>query len=248
MPVSTYGLREVADLTFYDLRNEKPFLYIPYALTSSNEHTSQVTYARGGKNNPKRLAFEGNRESTLKISTQLFDFRIISMLAGAQVTGGQTNIFKREELEVTDNGSTKEITLANAPLLGSVTVFPKTEDAVSGQECTITVTDQAVAISNPALQSGDKVVAYYQFQSENTAERICFKTDSFPTTCKVIGDTLIKNEATGSNEPFQMVVYKAKPQANFTLTMAAEGDPTKLEMTFDVLADDQNNFIDYIKY
>lgn len=248
MAINTYGLREVADLTFYDLKNNKPFLYIPYALTSSNEHTSQVAYARGGKNNPKRLAFDGNRESTLKISTQLFDFRIISMLAGAQVSGGQTNIFKRDELEVTDNGGSKEITLSHTPILGSVTVFPEAEDAVSGQECSSTVAASTVTITEPTLQAGDKVIAYYQFQSENTAERISFKTDSFPTTCKVIGDTLIKNEATGANEPFQMVAYKAKPQANFTLTMAAEGDPTKLEMTFDLLADDQNNFIDYIKY
>lgn len=252
MTVNTYGIREVADLTFFDMTTNKPFLHIPYALTNTNEHTAQVTYARGGKNNAKRLAFDSNRDSKLKITTQLFDFRIISMLAGADVISGSANIFKREELSIVDNTGNKEITLTKTPLTDSITVFPSANDGNAGEELVkttdYTVSGDVLTITKAGVNDGDKFVIYYQFSSDESAEKISFKTNKFPVTCKIVGDTLIKNEATNQDEPFQMVVYKAKPLADFNLNMASEGDPATLELTFELMSDGSNNFIDYIKY
>jgi len=248
MAVNTYGLREVADLTFFDLTTNKPFLYIDYALTSTNEHSAETVYATGGKGNPRRLAFDGNRQSTLTISTQIIDFRLISLLAGAEVEKGVTNVFKREVLTAVDDTGSVKITLSETPVTGTVTVFPLSSDAVAGEEEDITVTGSDVTITDGT--AGTQYVAYYQFESDSNAEKISFKAKNFPKYCKIVGDTLIKNEATGENEPFQMVAHKAKPQANFTLTMASEGDPTTLEMTFDLFASQENDdeFISYIKY
>lgn len=248
MPVNTYGLREVADLTFFDLTTNKPFLYMDYALTSTNEHSADTTYATGGKGNPRRLAFDGNRQSTLTISTQIIDFRIIALLAGADVEKGAINVFKREVLTAVDDTGTVKITLSETPVAGTVTVFPLSSDAVAGEEEDITVTDSDVTITDGT--AGAQYVAYYQFESDSNAEKISFKAKNFPKYCRIVGDTLIKNEATGVNEPFQMVANKAKPQANFTLTMASEGDPTTLEMVFDLFASQENDdeFISYIKY
>jgi hypothetical protein len=249
MAVNTYGLREVADLLFIDLTTNKPFLYMDYAKTSTNEHSAETVYLTGGKGNPRRLAFDGNRQSTLTISTQVIDFRLISLLAGAEVEKGATNVFKREVLTaVYDNfEGAITITLSETPVNGTVTVFPLSSDAVAGEEEDITVTGSDVTITSGT--AGTQYVAYYQFLSDATAEKISFKASNFPKYCRIVGDTLIKNEATGVNEPFQMVANKAKPQANFTLTMASEGDPTTLEMTFDLFADAENNeFISYIKY
>ena len=248
MAVNTYGLREVADLTFFDLTTNKPFLYMDYALTSTNEHSADTTYATGGKGNPRRLAFDGNRQSALTISTQIIDFRIIALLAGAEVEKGVTNVFKREVLTAVDDEGDVKITLSETPVTGTVTVFPLSSDAVAGEEEDITVTDSDVTIT--AGTAGAQYVAYYQFKSDSNAEKISFKAKNFPKYCRIVGDTLIKNEATGVNEPFQMVAHKAKPQANFTLTMASEGDPTTLEMNFDLFADASvdDEFISYIKY
>ena len=248
MAVNTYGLREVADLTFFDLTTNKPFLYMDYALTSTNEHSADTTYATGGKGNPRRLAFDGNRQSTLTISTQIIDFRIIALLAGADVEKGVTNVFKREVLTAVDDEGSVKITLSEIPVNGTVTVFPLSSDAIAGEEEDITVEDSNVTITTGTV--GTQYVAYYQFQSDINAEKISFKAKNFPKYCRIVGDTLIKNEATGENEPFQMVAHKAKPQANFTLTMASEGDPTTLEMTFDLFASQENDdeFISYIKY
>ena len=246
MSVNTYGLREVADLTFFDLTTNKPFLYMDYALTSTNENSADTTYATGGKGNPRRLAFDGNRQSTLTISTQIIDFRIIALLAGAEVEKGTTiNVFKREVLTAATDG---KITLSKIPVANTVTVFPLSFDAVAGEEKIIEVADKVVTITGG--EAGIQYVAYYQFESDENAEKISFKAKNFPKYCRIVGDTLIKSETTGENEPFQMVAHKAKPQANFTLTMASEGDPTTLELTFDLFASQENDdeFISYVKY
>lgn len=242
---NTYGLREVADLTFINLTTNKPFLFMDYALTSTNEHNADTAYATGGKGNPRRLAFDGNKVSTLGVSTQIIDFRLISLLSGAEVVEGATNVFKREVLVAT-SGTPAKITLSETPVTGTVTVFPLSEDAVTGKEETVTVSGSDVSITDGVI--GEEYVTYYQFQTEATAQKIKFKSDSFPKYCKIVGDTLIKSEQTGENEAFQMVAYKAKPQANFTLSMASEGDPTTLDITFDLFANADNDMIDYIKY
>ena len=248
MAVNRYGLREVADLTFFDLETNKPFLYIDYALTSTNEHSAETVYATGGKGNPRRLAFDGNRQSTLTISTQVIDFRLISLLAGAEVEKGVTNVFKREVLTAIDDAGSVKITLSKPPIANTVTVFSLSSDAIAGEEEEITVMDNDIIITNGT--AGTQYVVYYQFESDSNAEKISFKAKNFPKYCRIVGDTLIKNDATGENEPFQIIAHKAKPQANFTLTMASEGDPTTLELTFDLFVSSENDdeFISYIKY
>jgi len=220
-------------------------LYMDYALTSTNENSADTTYATGGKGNPRRLAFDGNRQSTLTISTQIIDFRIIALLAGAEVEKSATNVFKREVLTAATDG---KITLSKIPVANTVTVFPLSFDAVAGEEKIIEVADKVVTITGG--EAGIQYVAYYQFESDENAEKISFKAKNFPKYCRIVGDTLIKSETTGENEPFQMVAHKAKPQANFTLTMASEGDPTTLELTFDLFASQENDdeFISYVKY
>lgn len=242
MTVANYAMREVSDLTFINLTTNKPFLYMDYALTSTNEHSAETTYAFGGKNNPKRQSFDGNKESTLTVSTQVFDWRFISLVSGATVTTGSTNIFKREVL----TGVTGvKIVLSATPVTNTVTVFALANDAVEGEEETISVSGLDVTITSGEV--GTQYVAYYQSATGATAEKISFKSNVFPATCKIIGDTLIKNED-GVNEQFQMIVYKAKAQPNFTITQASSGDPSTIEITFDIFADTSNNMVDYIKY
>jgi len=55
MAVNTYGLREVADLTFFDLTTNKPFLYMDYALTSTNEHSADTHMQREVRGIPEDL-------------------------------------------------------------------------------------------------------------------------------------------------------------------------------------------------
>ena len=69
----------------------------------------------------------------------------------------------------------------------------------------------------------------------DSAVEVTISPDTFPGTYRVVGDTLMRSEKTGKDEPFQFVINKAKVQSNVTITLQAEGDPSTFEMTLNVL-------------
>ena len=90
--------------------------------------------------------------------------------------------------------------------------------------------------------AGDKIRIFWDeivkadTKTEDAVE-VTISPDTFPGTYKVVGDTLIRSEKTGRDEPFQFIINKAKVQSNVTLTLQAEGDPSTFEMTLNVLRD-----------
>jgi len=106
----------------------------------------------------------------------------------------------------------------------------------------------AINFKNPKLiggspvqsAKGDHIRIFWEevLQSNEgteTAVEVTISPDTFPGTYRVVGDTLIRSEKTGKDEPFQFVINKAKVQSNVTLTLQAEGDPTTFSMTLNVL-------------
>ena len=88
--------------------------------------------------------------------------------------------------------------------------------------------------------AGDHIRIFWEEVIENndgkeSAIEVTISPDTFPGTYKVVGDTFMRSEKTGKDEPFQFVINKAKVQSNVTLTLQAEGDPTTFEMTLNVL-------------
>ena len=69
----------------------------------------------------------------------------------------------------------------------------------------------------------------------HSAVEVTISPDTFPGTYRVVGDTYMRSEKTGKDEPFQFIINKAKVQSNVTITLQAEGDPTTFEMTLNVL-------------
>jgi len=70
---------------------------------------------------------------------------------------------------------------------------------------------------------------------KESAVEVTISPDTFPGTYKVVGDTFMRSEKTGKDEPFQFIINKAKVQSNVTITLQAEGDPSTFEMTLNVL-------------
>ena len=88
-----------------------------------------------------------------------------------------------------------------------------------------------IAAAGEAPTAGDKIRIFWDeiVKADTTSEdavEVTISPDTFPGTYKVVGDTLIRSEKTGRDEPFQFIINKAKVQSNVTLTLQAEGDPS----------------------
>jgi len=88
--------------------------------------------------------------------------------------------------------------------------------------------------------------------TDESAVEVTISPDTFPGTYRVVGDTFMRSEKTGKDEPFQFVISKAKVQSNVTITLQAEGDPSTFEMTLNVLRstndEGQNEMMKLIRY
>lgn len=242
-----YGIKEVADVTFYDLSTNKPVLFLDTLKVTSIENKADTSYARGGKGNPKLLGWDFNREATMKMQDALMSMKSISLMTGNNVVTGAKNVFKRELLTTITGGAGKtKVTTSKTPLAGTIVALksdgtePLTAPTLAGSD---------LSFSDTEVPVGSIVEVFYQFSSAVTTETITISSDKFPSYIKVVGDTVIRNSTTGVDEPFQLIVWKAKIMPNFTLTFQADGDPTIFDMDLEIFRRDiDTEMIELIKY
>ena len=121
----------------------------------------------------------------------------------------------------------------------------------------ITFSNPAANIKDVAPVAGDHIRIFWDeaVTSEHdyeSAVEVTISPDTFPGTYKVVGDTFMRSEKTGKDEPFQFIINKAKVQSNVTITLEAEGDPSTFEMTLNVLRstndEGQNEMMKLVRY
>lgn len=230
--------REVADMIFQDYKTKKPFLYVDYANTSSQELTGETVYAYGGKGHPKKVSFSGDKGGTLTIETQIQTPKLWEMMSGG--TGSTTaNVMKKVNATI---GGTNTITLDTEDTLtkGQVWVYDATD---TNLETALEVT--SVSAQTITLTSGtenDPVIVFYTTKKIDVYN-INIKATSFPRAFTVYGDTYMKT-TDDDILPYLFKAYKAVPQPTMSLAFSNNGDPATVTITCDLLVDDDGNLLD----
>jgi len=254
MAEAKFGVKEVMNVTFYSLTDYKPVLYVDTLKLSNLENTAEESHARGGWGNPILLTWDYNREATFTVQDALISFDGLALMTGNPVTATSEIVYKREMFtgqEISDGSGS--VTLSETPvdpdtgLASDTRVFVYDAAGGIGGDSVGSVSGTTVS-GLSAYTSG--VVAYYPYKNEGSAlQVVTITSDNFPGYYKIVGDTLIRNANTGVDEPFQLIVERAKVQPGFTLTMQAEGDPSVFDMNLTVMKPtDKTTMIKLIKY
>ena len=81
-----YGIKEVADVTFYEIKDDgtpgKPVLFLDTLKVSTIEQTAEQVDARGGKGNPKLITWDYGKEITVNVEDALFSPKSMSIMLG----------------------------------------------------------------------------------------------------------------------------------------------------------------------
>lgn len=89
-------------------------------------------------------------------------------------------------------------------------------------------------------------VAYEGNSIGNTIE---ISADKFPGTYRVVGETLVRDKATGEDQRFQFIIPEAKMSAESTsITLEADGDPVVFSFTMDVLRPDNGVMMKFVQF
>lgn len=231
---TTFANRDVCDLIFRDYNTKKEFENLDYANVTAIDMTGDSVFAYGGKGHPKRVGFNGDKGGTLKIETQMQTAKLYSLLTGAEIEKS-AKWLKREEI-VANEGT---LTLAEEPINNTVNVYAAEDDCGTLIDATVEGTTVTAEVT-----SGQSYVAYYQVELANV-HKLNIKSTTFPKAFEIYGDTWDKTEDDVVVSQ-KMIVYKAQPQTNFTVSTSNTGDPATLTITLDLFADKGNNMLDLI--
>jgi hypothetical protein len=250
-----YGIKEVADVTFYELNNAgmptSPVLYLDTLKVSTIEQTAETAEARGGKGNPPLIMWDYGKEINVTLEDALFSAKSMAIMFG----NGKVKEF-----------SSKGKTDAPAQFIMKTEVFVATADGTGNDWSTVgwvanyeapdgnyykklnpkyfDQNDKEVELT--AVRKEDKIFCTYDLAA--TGSIIEISSNSFPGTYYVTGDTFARSEASGKDEFFQFVIPKAKVQSENTITLEAEGDPSVFNMSLRVLRPADGKMMKLIKY
>ena len=246
-----YGIKEVADVTFYDLNESgmptHPVLYLDTLKVSTIEQTAEEAEARGGKGNAPLIIWDYGKEINVTLEDALFSAKSMAIMFGngqVKAMGGDKFIMKTEQFVCTkavDN-------VTNGQAIAEGNGWSATYEAPDGNRYTKENPKYYDANGNAVtkLEKDTKYFCTFDLKAEGSVIEI--SANSFPGTYYVVGDTYARSEASGKDEFFQFIIPKAKVTSENTITLEAEGDPSVFNMNLRVLRPTDGKMMKLVKY
>ena len=269
-----YGIKEVADVTFYSINADgtrgAPALYLDTLKVSTIEQTAETSDARGGKGNPKLISWDYGKEINVTIEDALFSSKSMAIMFGngSVVNKSAQNITKTAVVRVDADGKLPATFVADVydVTAGSKRLKVRMDDAnPSADEIAfansgitlVSLTSEAGAVIDKDLTKqewatartdyrGQKVFITYTVKA--TTKTVVVSGDSFPGTYYVVGDTYARSDVDGRDQFFQFIINKAKITSENTITLEAEGDPSVFSMNLTVLRPESGEMMQLIQY
>ncbi len=246
-----YGIKEVADVTFYHIgsggKPDYPVLFLDTLKVSTIEQTASNTAAQGGKGNPELIMWDFGKEITISITDALFSAKSMAIafgnghVAGAapySSGGDYAHIMKTVEWTAPSSGATYPSEYIENGVTYSVInakIYKADATGVSGDVVSST-------------ESGAKYLVTFDRKTKGLPKVIEISANSFPGTYYVTGDTYARSYESGEDQFFQFIVPKAKMQAENTITLEAEGDPSVFNFNLRVLRPESGPMMMLVPY
>lgn len=271
-----YGIKEVADVTFYEIDANgdagKPVLYLDTLKVSTIEQTAETADARGGKGNPKLITWDYGKEITVTIEDALFSPKSMAIMLGdGSVTQASSQVIKRTSVVRATSTALPDYFIADVydANLGSARkkVYMGSSDTPAGMVDFENSGVTLIGVFNETgteLKSGGNTITtsalwvaatatagtkyFVKYSINGTTKTITVSGDSFPGTYYVQGDTYARSDVDGKDQFFQFIIPKAKMTAENTITLEAEGDPSVFNMNLTVLRPEDGDMIKLVQY
>ena len=239
-------------------------LFLDTLKVSTIETSAENVAAQGGWGNPRLISWDYGKEINVTLTDALMSLESLRFMMGGAIKNtedGTSKVVVRRTAEVVcETGGALPAVIKDrwGEIVGDITPSEKNPIQVinltkgyrtqitSGGKLaggkTITFNNDAAGVSNQVPSAGDRLRIFWKEErtdeSSLGAVEVTISPSTFPGTYRVVGDTFMRSQKSGKDEPFQFVIEKAKVQSNVTLTLEAEGDPTTFEMTLQVLRDE----------
>jgi hypothetical protein len=238
-----FAIKEVYNMDICDYTTKKPLIRIDYAQTGSNEFAGDRTNITGGWGNQQLYSFDATKTVNFQVTVPLVDTKLLAFLSGSDFVTGARDIYQREQLVVSTGN---KVTLAQTPIDGTLYISRLDSARDYGEEITVgdpatledkySIAGEEITLNATSDPIGSTVIAWYKYAAPATTQTIKIDADKFSKFCTIVALGKWDDQVEAAQYPAQLMIYKCRPQAGFTLTTSAS-DATTLEMTFDMYAE-----------
>ena len=254
-----YGIKEVADVTFYKINADgskgAPVLFLDTLKVSTVEQTASSADARGGKGNPKLVSWDFGKEINVTLTDALFSPASMAIMFGDKDGVGIGNTEEKitkvamARISATKADTTVEIDSKEGRKTVKVLADGGVTYNTTAGIVSVTGADhEPISAENFASQTvGDKVFVHYEV-APTSKKVIDINADTFPGTYYITGDTFCRSDVTGEDDFFQFIIPKAKMSSENTITLEAEGDPSVFNLNLTVLRPESGPMMQLVQY
>lgn len=231
--------RQCADLDIREYGTNKPFLFADFCNTTTAGFSGSSVYAM--KKGSRAIAFHEAIQGTMSCTFQVHPFKIYALLSdGAILTDAIIPV--RKTIKCTTEGA---LEIEDTPVDGSVFVYAKGD--VGGADIKGTyASGKFTATTSTEIKANNEYDVCYLLSKTTGVNRVAFNNKKIPKDFRITQETLDKNE-NGQLVPCLITAYKATPQRNLELSLASDGEPASITITFDVLEDENGNVLDIVE-
>ena len=231
-----FGIVTVVNATFYAVDGKAPLISFDTLKMSNITSEGQQKEIRGGQGAELLLQYDFGRTANVEITDALVSMGSLEYLFGGTLTSGTFKALRRIEGVVASADTIPSPADEDTGITGATRILIISPDGTkvlwptSGMEDDVDSIEGIVSFAAPV---GSKYVLWYpstQTTGENVKEMVLKATD-FPPTVRFIGDTIVLDADKGQKVAFQIEIPKLKLNANFTLSLDAEGDPSVFDFS-----------------
>lgn len=238
-----YGIKEVADVTFYEIMPNgtmgNPVLFLDTLKVSTLENTAENTSANGGKGNSAYVVWDYGRDITVTLEDALFSAKSMALAFGGKLNTQGNSVHRAihykgdgttsldNNMEITNHGFTYKFN-------GKPALYKFTENGL------VPSMDSLLETGSDYLLVGE-VKVNNKYLTEISA-------NTFPGLYYITGETYARSQESNKDEFFQFIIPKAKLSSETTITMEADGEPSVLNLTLRVLYNRKDPMMKLVKY
>ena len=251
-----YAAVTVCDVTLYDLISKYPVMFFDTLQVTSIEGAAETTDIQGGQGNATLASVSHSK--TVDVT---FDDAIMTMSSLALLTGGNLERADNEhkitmtQTELVELGAGKDTLVLSETVKEGTYVWAA--KMVNGVLSTATRTTtkagkdvKEVKISdlyNAEVDSEASVYrVFYEYEKGVEAGELSELTvlaDKFAGTYRFIGDTVLFNQYTGSNDVFQIEIPRLKLDSSYSMSFNASTEAIVFSFKGKALRDDMGQMI-----
>lgn len=240
--LSNKANREVCNIDIVDFKTGAPYMHYEFANTTGLNVTSDMVYAMA--HGTRKIGFQNPMEGEVTITAQVLPHKVFALYSDG-VIDTKGKYFVTKSLAATEAGKLNITVTGGTVIAGSVFVYAEGqygETPIAGTFANgiFTATAASDIVANSTYEVG------FMVSRTTGVQTVVLNNKRLPKDVAIYMDTFDK-DTEGNLIPYRIAIKKATINRNLDLSFSSEGDPQEISLTFSVLEQDRDNFIDLME-